>query len=81
MCELMSGLQSISIELHVCFMAIPCDFYYYSSVGELEIKDGDTSGSCFIVQDCFSFPELFGCLCILVGVSIAAVKHHGKKVS
>jgi hypothetical protein len=34
-------------------MAIPYVFYYYSSVLELEIRDVDTSGSYFILQDCF----------------------------
>lgn len=40
-------------------MSIPCNFYYYCSVVELEIRDGDTSGSSFIVQDCISYPGFF----------------------
>lgn len=39
------------------FTPIPCDFYCHSSVAELEIWSGDTPGSSFIVQDCFSLPE------------------------
>ena len=35
------------------FMLIPWCFYYYSSVVGLEIRNGDASGSSFIVQDCF----------------------------
>lgn len=34
-------------------------FYYYNSIVDLEIRDGDTSRSSFIVQDCFSYPGLF----------------------
>ena len=30
-------------------------FYYYSSVVQLEIRDGDTSSSPLIIQDCFSY--------------------------
>ena len=33
-------------------------FYYYSSIVELEVRDGDTSSS-FIVQDCFGYPVFF----------------------
>ena len=38
-------------------MVIPCDFYYYNSIVELEVRDGDTSGISLIVQDCFSYPD------------------------
>jgi hypothetical protein len=34
-------------------------FYYDCSVVQLEIRDSDTSRSSFIVQDSFSYPELF----------------------
>lgn len=37
------------------FMAIPCAFYYYSSVVKLEIRDGDASRITFIVQDFYSY--------------------------
>ena len=35
------------------FMLIVCSFYYYSSVGQPEIRDGDTSGNSIIVQYLF----------------------------
>ena len=38
---------------------MPYSFYDYFSVVEFEIKDGDTSGCSFIVQDCFSRPGFF----------------------
>ena len=34
------------------------DFFHHSSTVVLEIRDGDNSGSSFIVQDCFVYPEL-----------------------
>jgi hypothetical protein len=34
--------------------------YYYFSVVQLEIRDGDTSRSSFIVQNCFNYPRFFG---------------------
>ena len=40
------------------FMPVPFSFYYYSSVVELDIRDGGISRS-FIVQDYFSYPEFF----------------------
>lgn len=33
------------------FMSVPCGFYYYCSIVQLEIKGGDISRS-FIVHDC-----------------------------
>jgi hypothetical protein len=33
------------------FMLLPCHFYFYSSRVWLKIRDADTSGSSFIVQD------------------------------
>ena len=35
------------------FPPVSCGFYYYGSVVELEIRDGDTSRSSFIVQDSY----------------------------
>lgn len=49
------------------FMPIPCYFYYYSSVIELEVRNGDASGSSFTVQDYFSYP---GVVCLFVCFSI-----------
>ena len=36
-------------------MLIPSCFHYYSSIIELDIRDGDASRSSFIVQDCFGY--------------------------
>ena len=41
------------------FMPILNCFYYYSSVAVLDVRDGDTSKSSFIVQDYLSFPGYF----------------------
>ena len=41
------------------FMAIPSCFHYYSSVIEFEVRDGNASGSTFIVKDCFGYPGSF----------------------
>ena len=40
-------------------MPIPRCLNYCSSIIELEVKDGDASGSSFIVQDCFGYPGFF----------------------
>jgi hypothetical protein len=40
-------------------ISIPCSFYYYCSVVQLEIRDGDISRSSFIVQDYFSYSPFF----------------------
>lgn len=45
------------------FIPVPCCFYYYCSVIHLEVWDGDTTGSSFIIQDCLGYPVIF--LCIL----------------
>ena len=47
---------SVSLIYLSVFMAMICCFHYYSSLIEIEIRVGDTSGSSFIVQDCFSYP-------------------------
>lgn len=38
--ELCQGLQLHCIDARVCFMEIPCPFYYYSSLVQFEIRDG-----------------------------------------
>ena len=44
------------------FMPIPCVFYYYCSVVQLEFRVADASRSSVIVQDCLSYPGFFGFL-------------------
>jgi hypothetical protein len=41
------------------FTLVPCSFYHYYSVVQLEIRDGDTFRSSFIVQDHFSYTGFF----------------------
>ena len=40
-------------------MPISNCFNYYSSVVELEVRDGDASRSSFIIQDCFVYSGFF----------------------
>jgi hypothetical protein len=47
------------------FMAIPCSFYYYFSVVQLEIRDGNTQGICFGLVFVCLFVCLF-CLYMIV---------------
>ena len=39
---------------------IPCNFYEYCFVVQLEVKGDDTSRSSFIILDSFSYPVCFG---------------------
>ena len=41
------------------FMLIPSIFHCYSSVIELDIRNGDASRISCIVQDCFAYPGFF----------------------
>ena len=36
---------------HICFVPKPIFFHYCDSIIELEVRDGDASGSLFIVHD------------------------------
>ena len=38
---------------------IPCSFYYYCSVVQLGVRDGNSSSSSFIVQECFCYTGYF----------------------
>jgi hypothetical protein len=49
-----------SIEEYFCTNAID---YHYCSVVQLEVRDGNSSRSSFITQDCFGYP-LFCCLLV-----------------
>ena len=55
-------------------MPIPSCFHYYSSIVELEIRDGDTSGSSFTVQDCFSYPVFCLFVCFSIEVDYCSFK-------
>ena len=66
------------------FIPIPSCFHFCSSIIELDVRDGDASGSSFVVQDCFGYPVLFfymkliivfsesvkNCVGILVGIAL-----------
>ena len=56
MCELIRGFNSIPLVNVSVFMPITSYFHYCSSVIELEVRDGNASGSSLIVQDCFGSP-------------------------
>jgi hypothetical protein len=38
---------------------IPCSFYHYCFVVQLEVRDGDSLNSSFIVDNCFLYPVIF----------------------
>jgi hypothetical protein len=48
-----------SIPLIDLSVLIPCSFYHYCSVVELEVKDGDSPSGSFIAKNCFSYPGFF----------------------
>lgn len=52
------------------YVPIKCSFYYSISGVQLEIGNGDTSYSSFIIQNCFSFHVLFCLLCVCVCVYV-----------
>ena len=49
--------NSIPVVFLSIFVPVPSCFQNYSSIIELEVRDGDASGSFFIVQDCFGYPR------------------------
>jgi hypothetical protein len=52
--------NSIPLVSLTVFMSIPWGFYYYCSVAQLDIRDGENFRSSFVVQDCcLSYPEGF----------------------
>jgi hypothetical protein len=40
-------------------LPIPCSFYCYCSVIQLEVRDGDSHRSSFIVENSFLYPWFF----------------------
>ena len=50
-------------------------FYYYCFEEEFEIRDGDTYGSSFIVQDCFNFPRPFSFFQIKLSILSRSIKN------
>ena len=64
-CVCFVGLQVSSIDYHVCLCSNPIEFYHYSSLVALEVRDGDSPSHSFIVKNCFhysgfsAFPDEF----------------------
>lgn len=46
-------------------MPLLCSFYYCSFVVQLEARDGETSSSYFIIQDCFCYLRFFSASIII----------------
>ena len=57
------GFDLISLINLSALISIPCRFYYYCSVVELEVRDSDNSRTSFIVYDCFSSPVFVVLFC------------------
>ena len=55
-CGLISGSL---ICFHWFSLPIPSCFHYYGFLVEFEVRDGNTSRSSFVVQDCIGFLLLF----------------------
>ena len=54
------GLQFYSIDLPACFYNSTIQvFNHYYFVIQLEARDGDSSRSSFIVENCFGYPGVF----------------------
>jgi hypothetical protein len=49
---------------------IPCSFYHYCSVIQLEVRDGDSPRISFLVKNCFGYPQC------LTSVFTAVNRHH-----
>lgn len=101
-CEFQSNIQLYMIELQLdnsislISMSVldpkPCWFYYYTSVVQFEIRDGDTYSSSCTIQDSFSYPgfPVFSyeaeflflsssvkiCVIILMGVALNLIAFH-----
>jgi hypothetical protein len=53
-------------------VSIPCSFYQYFSVIQLEIRDGESLRNSFIVNNCFYYPGvLFFCMKLRIGLSMS----------
>jgi hypothetical protein len=60
-CVLISGSLTNSVPLMNVSVSvpIPCSYYYYCSVVQLDVTYGDSSQSFLIVQDCFGCAGIF----------------------
>ena len=52
-------LQFYSIDLPVCLCTSTIQVYHYCSVIQLEVKDSDSPGITFIVENNFRYPGFF----------------------
>ena len=76
------GLKLYSIDLAVCLCTNIMQFYHCCSVVELEVRDGDSPRSSFIVENCFHYSDFFpyevencsmsmeNCVGILMGIKL-----------
>ena len=54
--------NSIPLIYLLISVPIPCSiFYHYCSVIQLEVRDGDSTRSSFIVENNFCYPVFFYC--------------------
>ena len=51
--------EAPKLELFTVTVPIPCRFYHYCSVVQLEVKDGDSPRNSFIFENSFCYPEVF----------------------
>ena len=65
---------SVWFYLWTCLFLYQCRavFYYYCFVVQLKIREGNISRSYFIVQDCFSYLEVF-CFCFFFHVKLRLI--------
>ena len=61
-------------------MLIPSYFHYCSTVVEFKFRDGDTSRSFFLVQDCFGYPGFFAFPYAVSIVLLKSVKNFARIV-
>ena len=52
---------------------IPCDFYHHCYIIQLEIRDGDSPRSSFIVENCFCSPSFFVFVLLLLLLVVVVV--------
>ena len=51
--------EAPKLELFTVTVPIPCRFYHYCSVVQLEVKDGDSPRNSFIFENSFCYPVFF----------------------